>query len=189
MAYSSGFNPHPRIAYATAAPTSAASEAEYVELGLWERCDPAKIVDALNESLPAGFVVLDAAEALPTSMGDLLQASRWELALADVDERLFAAAVEQFVAAESVTVERMTKNGLREFEARQAVLTCEPVGAKLRILLRHTVPLVRPDDVLTGLRGFEPSLPEQALLTRLEQGVLADGEILDPLRAAETRAL
>ena len=59
MAYSSGFTPHPRISYANAAPTSAASEAEYVELGLKTVCDPAKVVAALNEVLPAGFEVLD----------------------------------------------------------------------------------------------------------------------------------
>ena len=34
MAYSSGFHPHPRISYANAAPTGAASEAEYAEIGL-----------------------------------------------------------------------------------------------------------------------------------------------------------
>ena len=36
MAYSSGFNPHPRISYAGASPTGAASEAEYLEIGLAE---------------------------------------------------------------------------------------------------------------------------------------------------------
>ena len=74
MAYSSGFSPHPRISYANAAPTSAASEAEYVELGLTEVCNPVKLVEALNAVLPQGFVVLDAAEAVKESLGDLLQA-------------------------------------------------------------------------------------------------------------------
>ena len=42
MAYSSGFNPHPRISYAGAAPTGSASEAEYLELALAEhaRAEP-----------------------------------------------------------------------------------------------------------------------------------------------------
>ena len=42
MAYSSGFSPHPRISYANAAPTGAASEAEYLEIGLAAACDPAR---------------------------------------------------------------------------------------------------------------------------------------------------
>ena len=49
MAYSSGFNPHPRISYAGASPTGAASEAEYLEIGVAIRCDP----DALREALDA----------------------------------------------------------------------------------------------------------------------------------------
>ena len=43
MAYSSGFNPHPRISYAGAAPTGSASEAVYAEIGLAEVQDPAAV--------------------------------------------------------------------------------------------------------------------------------------------------
>ena len=39
MAYSSGFNPHPRISYAGAAPTGSASEAEYLEIALADVVD------------------------------------------------------------------------------------------------------------------------------------------------------
>src|SRR4029453_11201813 len=43
MAYSSGFSPHPRISYPNASPTGAASEAEYLEIGLAAACDPDKV--------------------------------------------------------------------------------------------------------------------------------------------------
>ena len=48
MAYSGGFSPHPRISYANAAATGVASEAEYVELALVERCDPQAVRAALD---------------------------------------------------------------------------------------------------------------------------------------------
>ena len=51
MAYSSGFNPHPRISYTGASPTGAASEAEYLEIGLATRVDPAEILAALRDLL------------------------------------------------------------------------------------------------------------------------------------------
>lgn len=182
MAYSSGFNPHPRISYANAAPTSAASEAEYVELGLAQRCSPEKVQEALNSSLPNGFVVLDAADAVPESLGDLLQASDWEVSLPDVDSATLEGAVARFLAEDSHEVERMTKNGLRTFDARAAVLPCTTDAQLLTMRLRHTVPLVRPDDVVTALRSLEPALVGQPLLRRICQGPLADGEIGDPLR-------
>lgn len=52
MAYSSGFSPHPRNSYANASPTGAASEAEYLEIGLAEACDPDRVRVALDSALP-----------------------------------------------------------------------------------------------------------------------------------------
>jgi radical SAM-linked protein len=40
IAWSAGFSPHPRLSWAGAVPTGAASEAEYVEVGLAEAVDP-----------------------------------------------------------------------------------------------------------------------------------------------------
>ena len=56
MAYSSGFNPHPRISYAGASPTGAASEAEYLEIGLARTVDPAEVLTALEALSPTGSV-------------------------------------------------------------------------------------------------------------------------------------
>ncbi|WP_296141182.1 TIGR03936 family radical SAM-associated protein [uncultured Tessaracoccus sp.] len=182
MAYSSGFNPHPRISYANAAPTSAASEAEYVELGLAERCDPTKVVEALNDSLPRGFVVLDAADAVPASLGELLEVSDWEVELDGVDEAALARAVSAFLAEESHEVERLTKRGMRRFDARGATLACQVVGGRLRIRIRHETPLVRPDDVVAALRMLEPGIAQHPLLRRLAQGPVEGDGIGDPLR-------
>ena len=57
MAYSSGFSPHPRISYPNAGATGAASEAEYLEIGLATACDPDKVKDALDAALPPGLDV------------------------------------------------------------------------------------------------------------------------------------
>jgi radical SAM-linked protein len=50
VAYSSGFNPHPRISYAGAAPTGAASEAEYLEVGMAATVDPDALGAALDDA-------------------------------------------------------------------------------------------------------------------------------------------
>jgi radical SAM-linked protein len=190
MAYSSGFNPHPRISYAGAAPTGSASEAEYLEIALAEVVDPAAVEQALAEALPDGLDVLEVVESRGGSLADLLEASHWQLDLASADPDQAAAAVATFLATEAIAVQRMTKKGMREFDCRAAVvsLTTEPVdvGTRLHLVLRHTVPAVRPDDVLTGLAsvaGFEAG--EAPLLTRLAQGPLdaGTGRIGDPLDA------
>ena len=190
MAYSSGFHPHPRISYAGASPTGAASEAEYVELGLAEQRDPAEIGRELDAVLPDGLdvvAIVDSAESSAGSLSDLLTASQWRIALGETAVEEVSAAVAAFLATDSVLVERMTKKGLRSFDCRAAVIRLDvtPEG-ELDLVLEHTVPAVRPDDVLTGLREVAGlATPGTALLTRLAQGPLdrESGTVGDPLTA------
>jgi radical SAM-linked protein len=77
VAYSSGFHPHPRISYAGASPTGAASEAEYLEIGLATVTDPAVVRQALDEALPDGLDVLDVVESGGGSLRERLEASGW----------------------------------------------------------------------------------------------------------------
>ena len=152
MAYSSGFHPHPRISYAGAAPTGAASEAEYLEIGLAQVVDPADVAAALAEALPDGLDVVTVVESPGGSLADRLTASRWTVQVSGVPD--LAARVADFLAADEVTVERMTKKGLRAFDCRAAVVSLGTTGSaapELDLVLRHTVPAVRPDDVLAGM--------------------------------------
>jgi radical SAM-linked protein len=187
MAYSSGFNPHPRISYAGASPTGAASEAEYLEIGLSEQVDPARLADDLDRALPEGLDVIEVVEATSGGLADRLEASRWRIDLPlPIGE--VAPAVQAFLDRSSVPVERMTKKGIRSFDSRAAVLALEAAandaGSRITILLRHTVPAVRPDDVLAGLHEAAGLQSVGApLLTRLAQGPLDElsGTIGDPL--------
>ena len=184
MAYSSGFSPHPRISYANAAPTGAASEAEYLEIGLAAVCDPVKVRDALDVALPAGLDVVEVVETPPGALASQLTASRWQVDIPGLSAATLRAAAKAFLAMDAVPVQRMTKNGMREFDARAAVLALDAEDARLVMTLAHQTPLVRPDDVLTGLRVASPAFaPAQAaVLTRLTQGELNSdsGEITEP---------
>ena len=195
MAYSSGFNPHPRISYAGAAPTGSASEAEYLELALAEVVEPGAVLAALDEAMPDGLDVVEVVESAGGSLAELLQASLWNIALPTSEEAVVPA-VRAFLRADEVFVQRMTKKGLRDFDARAAVLSLQVMpggggggsgpGSELELVLRHQEPAVRPDDVLSGLAsvgGLE--LVGVPLLTREAQGPLDDvtGQIGDPLRA------
>src|ERR1700761_1895264 len=122
MAYSSGFSPHPRISYLGAAPTGVASEAEYVEIALARPVDPEWVRRELDAVLPPGLDVLEAIEAQSTGFADRLQASRWRIELPAVDTGELSAAVSAFLATEQCLVQRLTKDGRREIDARAAVL-------------------------------------------------------------------
>lgn len=122
MAYSAGFTPHPKVSYANAAPTGTGSEAEYLEIALTAARDPEKLRILLDESLPTGLDIVDAVEARTSGLADRLTASEWELRLDGVDPEEAARAVEAFKASDLVEVQRRTKNGIRTFDARAAVV-------------------------------------------------------------------
>ena len=88
----------------------------------------------------------------------------------------------------------MTKNGMRTFDARAAVVSlgvadapdpaAAPVCAILRLVVRHVTPAVRPDDVLAGLTAIGALAPRSApSVVRLAQGPLDEesGTVSDPL--------
>ncbi len=211
MAYSAGFNPHPKISYANAAPTGAASEAEYVELSVTRPVVPELLRQALDDSLPAGLDVLDVVEAGPGALADRLEASVWQIELPGVEREVLAGAVRVFLNADEAIVSRMMKNGMRTFDARAAVLdavvleepalrvagspanfTDRPAQATtsscaiLRVVVRHCTPAVRPDDVLAALRSqAHLAPPSPPRMTRLAQGPLdEEGDaVVDPLTA------
>ncbi len=199
VAYSSGYNPHPRISYAGAAPTGAASEAEYLEIGLAEVVEPEAVRRALDDALPAGLDVIEAVESAGGSLADLLEGSRWRITVPDWSRAQAEQAARVFLDTPEVLVERMTKKGLRTFDCRAAVVSLEAHGgpeggvecAILDVVLRHGTPSVRPDDVLAGLRDTA-GLPGVAapLHERLAQGPLdtQDGTVGDPLAHARDTA-
>ncbi|MEV5610281.1 TIGR03936 family radical SAM-associated protein [Streptomyces sp. NPDC052225] len=196
MAYSAGFTPHPKVSYANAAPTGTGSEAEYLEIALTAPRDPEKLKALLDESMPVGLDIIDAVEARTSGLADRLTASVWELRLDGVTVEKAARAAEAFRAAETVEVQRRTKNGMRTFDAREAVVSLDAVAdvpadrpsdkacAILRLVVRHVTPAVRPDDVLSGLRAVaDLAPPVPAAVTRLAQGLFDEetGTVTDPL--------
>lgn len=190
MAYSAGFSPHPKVSYANAAPTGAASEAEYVEIGVVRRCDPVAVCAELDAALPPGLDVLDVVEARTPDLVARLAASRWRIEVPGASPQELSAAWSRLWAADTVPVQRMMKQGLRTLELRPALLAGDvgdagQLGAVLEVTVANVTPTVRPDELLVALRdvgGLGTGAPARA--TRLRQGPVGeDGQVGDPFAA------
>ena len=190
IAFTAGFSPHPKVSYANAAATGTASEAEYVELAVTAACEPELVRAALDAALPPGLDVLEVVEARTPDLPGRLEASRWSIELPGVTQDTLQRAVDAFLAAGEVMVQRLTKSGVRTFDARGAVVSLfvssDPGEghAILVAVVRNVTPSVRPDDVLAALRlvgDLQPPAPPR--VTRQAQGPLAaDGlAVGDPL--------
>src|SRR6266704_1519933 len=193
IAYSAGFTPHPKISYAGGAPTGVASEAEYLSLALTARQAETQVCRRLDAALPDGIDVIDVTEdaggsgqpsagSSPASSSRTsssrassggfahLEASLWRMALPGVAPEAARRAVARFLARAEAPVERLTDKGVRHLDARAAEAGLEGC-AILRMVVLHTAPAVRPEDIVTALReqdGIVPSSPP--MTTRLAQG-------------------
>ncbi len=212
MAYSSGFTAHPRVSWAGAAPTGAASEAEYVELGLCAERDPAQLAGELDAALPPGIDIVDAVAAQTGGgkLADRIDASHWQLALHGIAPDALRGAVANLLAEPQALVERLTKDGRRTLDVRSALVSATVLAgasersgtdegqragvsgsdvavtcAILGVVVQQTTPVVRPDDVVAALITVAGlPAPVSSLATRVEQGrLLEDGSIVDPLAA------
>ncbi|OAA28802.1 radical SAM-linked protein [Frankia sp. EI5c] len=188
VALSAGFSPHPRLSWVGAAPTGAASEAEYVEIAFSAPVIPEQVREALDAALPPGLDVVRCASAEGRPLPDRIDASRWQVRLPGVSKAQLEVAIPALMARDSLTVERVIKDGRREIDVRGAVVwaVCRAENdtcAILDVVVRHTTPAVRPDDVLTALSAVAVlSVPVPPEPTRLEQGrLLEDGTLADPL--------
>ena len=203
VAYSAGFSPHPRISYSGGVPTGSASEAEYLELSLTRHCEPAELGRLLNAALPDGIDVIDVVEAESKAAGLHFEAAQWEVLLPGVTAATARSAAQAFLAAPAVVVERLTTKGMRQLDARAAIVSLDvtdgPGGASgdrgtgagrhvgtdlagpcaiIRMVVQQMTPAVRPDDILTALGRFTlPAPAAPPVATRLWQGPL-DSEVV-----------
>lgn len=211
IAFSAGFSPHPKISYVGAAPTGVVSHAEYLELGLARPVELETLRARLDDALPDGLDVVEVVTAGPGSLAERIEASAWRIELAPTPG--ITGAVAAFVANSTVLVDRLTKDGRREIDARAAVVSLRVTGttatptagapvdsgpagigrsgagagerAILELVVRQATPSVRPDDVLAALASLGALMPaEPPRASRLAQGPLEpDATVGDPLAA------
>jgi radical SAM-linked protein len=158
--------------------------------------DGIDVIDVTDEGGPGGLVPPVAGGSggsSPRTSIARLEASRWRVVLPGVAPAAAQRAVADFLTLGEAPVERLTDKGVRRLDARAAVvemsvvemgpITADPDGGQraavtghedcaiLRMVVLHTAPAVRPEDVLTALRernGIVPSSPP--MTTRLAQG-------------------
>ena len=165
VAYSEGFNPHPKISFGSALAVGVEGEKEYVDVELQREMDIGEVLGRLQEQLPKGIRLLEGRVMAPGSkalMAVLNSASyrvRLAMALPITSERL-QEALDSWLAQEHVTYSRYSKKGPTEKDIRPLVksLTGEIKGEEVFLELEVEVGSqggVRPEEVMRSLRELE----------------------------------
>ena len=187
MAYSEGFNPHMKVAFASALSLGAASDAEYVDFEMTEALPPSVVMKRLGKHLPRGaqMVRLKLLEGKHKALMADVDEARYRIVVpyaGDLDA--VRESVRRYNAAESAVWERVTPKKKRTIETKAYVKT--PVSFTLENerltfwmnLVVTSEGSVKPIEVLSVMaRDFAlPVDPNEAYVTRI--GLFADGMAL-----------
>ena len=124
--YSQGFNPRPKISFASALPLGATGSAELVAIDLARRLTPVEVAKALNQQLPRGLEVREA-RVLPrskeTPFADITKA-QYQVTVSGpegMQRRDLEEAIERLLAQERLEIRRETKGGERTVDLRPLI--------------------------------------------------------------------
>jgi len=155
LAYSQGFNPHPRIVIAMPLPVGCTGATEMVDVYLEEVLEPVPVISALAPALPVGIKV-SSATRVPTGESALpnqICGAEYRLSLAEVSLDHISQRVSELVAMErcEVTFRRKTFD-LRPLIGALSVRT-GPSGTIIDALLLRSASgrIGRPDVLLEAL--------------------------------------
>ncbi|HHV57815.1 MAG TPA: DUF2344 domain-containing protein [Firmicutes bacterium] len=190
IAYSEGFTPRPKIAFASALALGATSTAEYADFELRERLPIAEFVRRLRAQLPEGLRLLAAREVAagaPALMAEI-DAAGWEVAarLPGLRAAEVARAWEEFLARERIYICKETKHKRRDLDIRPLILKARLVpcdeGGTWDLLLRSgSSGNLRPEEVLTAFfaaAGWEGKIER---IHRTGLYIERWGELMTPL--------
>jgi radical SAM family uncharacterized protein/radical SAM-linked protein len=151
--FSAGFHPAPRISFADALPTGVESDAEIIDLELFQLLAVREIVEGLNRQLPEGVKVLEGAalhwKSPSPSVSIGKSVYRVPLpACAPVD---LAARLELFLASDQVVVERQRGEKRSVVDLRPDVVDAELLEGGLHFSMRRGSPV----PIVAHLLGIE----------------------------------
>ncbi len=164
MAFSEGFNPHPKMAFGSALAVGVTSDKEYLDLELARDWEPDRLQEALRQSLPSGYRVNRVSRVSlrsPALMSVINRADYLVRAYLNgpVESAAVSELVRKFQDLPEIRVEKNTKKGKKEVDLRPGIfeLSGQLQGDMLilRMLLQSgSEGNVRPEDVLSAFNDF-----------------------------------
>ncbi|NLM68427.1 MAG: DUF2344 domain-containing protein [Firmicutes bacterium] len=184
--YSEGFNPIPKMAFASALPVGITSEAEYVDLKMKTAVESGEATAALNSVLPQGFQILEAVNLPERSeaLMSIITTAQYQIKLLQAVPGLETRITEILDQKEiSILVKR--KNKTREKNIRELIDRLTYDDAANSIFLQCACGLkqnLRPMDLLPflGLSIGDVLIHRTALLVKT-----AEGALLTPFEAVK----
>jgi len=194
IAFSQGFNPHPKISFGSVLPVGLESEAEYVDFVLSEEYDSLRFKEILNQFLPTGLSVVAVEQVTPDapSLMEEINLAVYRLIIdfeLPVSKSELISDLEKFLAQEKIIITKKTKKGEKKINIRPLIkhlkLVATEQSTEKEWILTLAVYMgskgsVRLDQLLVELNKFLPKI-EYAKFLRTGLYIEKNNEIYCPL--------
>lgn len=174
LAFSEGFNPHPKISFASALAVGVTSEGEYLDVELRHEMPLGTIKDRLAESVPAGIKILDLIELRERkqSLTAVVNRAAYRVEMPNPGGLRTEQITELIIAAMNEPdyyVLRQGKKGSRQVNIRPGIYKLEGVSSGDKIVLQMEVKTgseanVKPEEVVEMLRAKCELIPEKGFI-------------------------
>ncbi|HOB81920.1 MAG TPA: TIGR03936 family radical SAM-associated protein [Peptococcaceae bacterium] len=197
LAFSEGFNPHPRVSYASALAVGVTSEAEYLDVQFREELAPEEVLVRLNKALPRGLRVK---RAVPVSRRKESLMALINLACYRVKVPFYGWAdgntgvretIEKAMSVPAYLVQRQGKKGVRQVDIRPGILelagSLKEENGEKKLVLEMAVRTgssgnVKPEEVVEMLKALGSwRLGNNLRIHRLGLYIYAEGKKWSPL--------
>lgn len=160
IAFSEGFNPHPKMNFASALAVGVTSDCEYMDIELRDNTELDDTLRRLIMAVPPGIEIKKGrvvADSTPALMAVVNRASYIVLAEVQqsIDSEVLKDQVASFMENTEVLIIKRTKKGPREKNIRPGILRFEgrPVGDDIEFMVTTVVSNegnVRPEEVIAA---------------------------------------
>lgn len=157
LAFSQGFHPHPKIAFATALSVGTTSESEYVDIETEIEFNPEELVDKLNSQLPKGIEITEAVQIPENSPALMAQvsAARYKVVIEGLTESAsIREALGKLMSKETIFVMKKSKSGIKEIDIKPHImdLSLGDDGSIEMLLATGSQGMIKPDDLFAALQ-------------------------------------
>lgn len=162
LAFSAGFNPHPKMSFAQALALGVDSCAEYLDLELVHEIDCAREKELLNQVLPSGIRVLQLAALADDeepAMAQVTAAAYIFRGRSEQDLSAWQKGIDALLQRQEVVIVRDGKKGLRELNIAEFILdlAVEKESDEVKLSLLASAGSrgnLRPQEVLQALEKY-----------------------------------
>ncbi|MGI5850669.1 MAG: TIGR03936 family radical SAM-associated protein [Caldicoprobacterales bacterium] len=193
VAYSQGFNPHPRLSFASALAVGVTSEGEYLDIYLKDDMDPELLCNKMNEKLPSGIRFVEGRivdEKLPSLMS-LIERAEYAIVLpGEVPQKFnLPSVIGEFLSQQEIWAVRTNRKGSRQIDIRPMIHGMDAFERDGNIVIKAIISSgskanLRPDLLINALFDFAglPIVPDLFFhIHRLDLYLLQEGKWVTPI--------